>query len=170
MDGKRTLSVSYLCEAIMLSHNQRLTQMNATVATSTNNLSSRMFSAIVAGIAGGVVFGMMMSMMGTITMIAKMAGSESEVIGWLIHLMISSIFGIGYAFILSKRATSTKSALLMAMVYGLITWVIGPLVMMPAMMGMTSMMFQIGEMQMMSLMGHIIYAIVTALVFLKISK
>ena len=52
----------------------------------------------------------------------------------------------------------------------MIWWVLGALILMPLMLGMTQMIFVIGQMQWMSLMGHIVYTVITALVFLALYK
>lgn len=61
------------------------------------NLSGRVGWAvpagIVGGLAGGVVSGMMMQMMGMIPMVAMLVGSESVVVGWIVHLIIAAFIG-----------------------------------------------------------------------------
>lgn len=131
--------------------------------------SNTMTIGVLAGLAGGIVFGMMMLMMGSLAMIAKMIGSDSTLVGFLIHLMISAVFGAAYG-LFAKKAVTNGSAVLFGMGYGVILWIVGPLLMMPLMMGMPSMVFHIEGMQWMSLMGHIIYGVATALVFLKIKN
>lgn len=131
---------------------------------------SKFGKAILAGLTGGIVFGMMMQMMGTMSMIAKMAGSNSDAVGWLLHLMISAVFGLTYLFLAPKFSNSGGRAALGGMIYGVIIWVAGPLIMMPIMMGMPGMIFQIGSMQWMSLMGHIIYGVIVALVYYRLAR
>lgn len=41
---------------------------------------------------------------------------------------------------------------------------------MPIMLGMSNMVFQIGEAQWMSLVGHVIYGIVTGLLFIPLAR
>ncbi|MCG8351917.1 MAG: hypothetical protein MI924_29475, partial [Chloroflexales bacterium] len=47
--------------------------------------------------------------------------------------------------------------------YGLVWWILGPLLIMPAMMGMPLFMFN--QMTMMSLVGHLIFGAVTGLAY-----
>jgi hypothetical protein len=56
------------------------------------------------------------------------------------------------------------------MVNGIVWWVLGALIMMPLMLGMTDMIFHIGQDQWLSLMGHIIFGLVTAFAFVPLSK
>jgi len=55
-------------------------------------------------------------------------------------------------------------------VYGVIWWVLGALIMMPLMLGMSDMILQIGDAQWMSLVGHVIFGIVTAGFFTLIQR
>jgi uncharacterized membrane protein YagU involved in acid resistance len=49
--------------------------------------------------------------------------------------------------------------------YGVVWWVLGALILMPLMLGMTQMILAIGGPQWMSLLGHIVYGVVTGLLF-----
>lgn len=140
------------------------------IASASQSMSTKASTGAIAGLIGGVVFGIMMTMMGSIKMIAQMMGSDSAVVGWMVHLMISAIFGIAYAILFSKKAVNSGTTLSFGMIYGVILWVFGPLIMMPLMMGMSSMMFHVGEMQWMSLIGHIMFGVITAFVFFKMKK
>ena len=57
------------------------------------------------------------------------------------------------------------NAVLGGLIYGVIWWVLGALVLMPALLGMSENIFVIGQMQWMSLLGHIIFGVVLALSF-----
>jgi hypothetical protein len=48
--------------------------------------------------------------------------------------------------------------------------VLGALVLMPLMLGMGEMVLRVGQPQWMSLLGHVIYGIVTALLFIPLSR
>ena len=55
-------------------------------------------------------------------------------------------------------------------IYGIVWWVLGALILMPFMLGMNQMMFVIGQPQIFSLVGHILFGLVTAFVFLPLAK
>lgn len=135
-----------------------------------SSFSASIKNGVLAGLAGGVVFGIMMAMMGSLAMIASMVGSSSVIVGFLVHMMISAIIGAGFGLIGHRISPGLRPALLTGGVYGMAWWVLGPLVMMPLMMGMTEMVFQVGSMQLMSLMGHVIFGLVTGLAFSKLSS
>ena len=90
----------------------------------------------VAGLVGGIVFGMMMAMMGMLTVIAGMVGSSSAIVGFMVHLVISAMIGAGYGVVLGSLATSTTRGLACGGAYVMAWWVLGPLPVMPPLMGM----------------------------------
>jgi len=60
--------------------------------------------------------------------------------------------------------------LLGGIAYGAIWWVLGALIMMPLMLGMNQMVLVIGTDQWLSLAGHMVNGVVTALVFIPLVK
>ncbi len=134
-------------------------------------MSGRIRLGTIAGVGGGVVFGMLMAMMGMLPTIAGMVGSTSAVVGFLIHLIISAIIGAGFGLVFGRAAGSVPGALTAGAAYGVIWWVLGPLTLMPLMMGMG-----LGSQwnsaaianAMPSLMGHVIYGLVTGFIYLKL--
>lgn len=120
----------------------------------------------IAGIIGGVVFGMMMAMMNMLPMVAMLVKSDSPVVGFIVHLVISAGIGASFGVILSFVPVKGRvGALIAGAVYGMIWWVLGALVLMPVMLGMSNMVFQIGDTQWASLMGHVIFGMITGFVF-----
>ncbi|GAA2007206.1 hypothetical protein GCM10009799_38460 [Nocardiopsis rhodophaea] len=97
-----------------------------------------------------------------------MMGSESAVVGAVIHLMISAFIGLVFGVIAGSLAQRIGPLLGAGAAYGVVWWVLGPLVIMPTMMGMP--MFNINQTAMMSLMGHVIYGLVTAVAFFFLSR
>lgn len=141
--------------------------MSAVSTVQQADLSKGIVRGVIAGLGGGVVFGMMMAMMGMLSMVAGLVGSESPVVGALVHMVISAAIGAFYgaALILGRFTLSTGFAVISGMINGVIWWVLGALIMMPIGLGMANMVFQIGTAQWLSLMGHLIYGIVTGLLF-----
>lgn len=122
----------------------------------------RYVNGVLGSLAGGIVFGMLMQMMGMIKMIAAMMGSDSVAVGWMIHLVLSAVFGIGFGLLFGRFARPWLGGL----IYGVIWYVLGPLTIIPMMSGMGlqwSLAAITGSMS--SLMGHLIYGLVLGLVF-----
>jgi uncharacterized membrane protein YagU involved in acid resistance len=83
-------------------------------------------------------------------------------------MLISALIGAVYGVVAGKFALDTSKAVVSGMINGVVWWVLGALILMPAMLGMTQMIFVIEQTQWLSLMGHIIYGVVTALVFIPL--
>ncbi|MBC3193970.1 hypothetical protein H7X46_23210 [Pseudonocardia sp. C8] len=123
--------------------------------------ASRVLYGAVAGIGGGIMFGILMAMMGMLPKVAMLVGSDSAAVGAVVHLAISAILGAGFGLVVPLiRFWPLLGA---GVAYGVIWWVLGGLLLMPAGLGMP--VFQMGANAMQSLMGHLIYGIVTALIF-----
>jgi hypothetical protein len=128
---------------------------------------------IVGGLAGGAVFGMMMAMMGVLPMIGKMVGQPSPAVGFAMHMMISAGIGASYPVLFGRFATATRSGLLAGMSYGGAWWVLGPLVLMPGMMGMgygANLNLAAAKAALPSLMGHLLYGAILGLVQVRIAS
>lgn len=126
-------------------------------------------TGIVGGLAGGVVFGVLMQMMDMIPMVAKLVGSDSMAVGWLVHLAISAFIGASFAVLLGRWAGKPVIGAALGMGYGVIWWVLGALLIMPAKLGMTDMIFQIGKTQWQSLMGHLMFGLILGLAYALIA-
>jgi uncharacterized membrane protein YagU involved in acid resistance len=138
--------------------------INRTESHSTTRLA---LLGAIAGIGGGIVFGMMMAMMGMLPMVGMLVGSESAV-GFIVHLAISAFIGAVYGVVISRFPNTTQVALAGGIINGVVWWVLGALILMPLMLGMSQMVFVIGGDQWLSLMGHIIYGLVTAFLLIPL--
>ncbi len=137
------------------------TASNSMMKVNTRNL---WFGAL-GGLAGGVPFGIMMASMGMMPMIGMLIRVEDATVGWVVHALISAVTGALYGHFAPAFSKTWGSAAIAGVVYGVIWWVLGALILMPAILGMFEMIFVIGQMQWMSLMGHIVFTAIMALVF-----
>ncbi len=142
----------------------------ATTAAVKPNTASGVKAGLVAGLGGGAVFGILMAMMGMLPMVAELVKSNSPIVGFVVHMGISAFIGAVYGVFAGRLPTSWLAVAIAGAVYGMIWWMLGALIAMPLMLGMSQMVFQIGQPQMMSLMGHVIYGVITALLFVPLSK
>ena len=140
--------------------------------------------AIVAGLFGTVIFSMVLMMaprmgmpnMDIVGMLGAMFGKENRLLGWIMHAMMGIVFGLIYAFLWSIGiGTPTWIG---GLIFGAAHWLIVGIVM-----GMIPMMhvgIRRGEVKapglwmtnnggmmafMGGLVGHIVFGIVTALVY-----
>jgi uncharacterized membrane protein YagU involved in acid resistance len=122
--------------------------------------SNRLLHGIYGGLAGGLIFGGMMGMMGMLPMIARIAGSASPAVGFIVHMIISAFIGVIFAALAGGRLHTIGATVAAGFVYGLAWWLLGPLTLMPLVMGMaiganwTSAAITAA---MPSLVGHLVY-------------
>jgi len=134
-------------------------------------VSSKIGASVVAGLIGGVVFGLMMQMMVAPTpdggqmpmmaMIGQIVGSPTVGVGWVYHLFNSAVIGAIFGWLLGDRVHGYGSAFGWGAAYGFAWWVIGGLILMPILLGMSPfaplMMPPMRTVAMGSLVGHLIY-------------
>lgn len=142
----------------------------SSIAMESNSSSKAITNGAIAGLAGGVVFGAMMGMMSMLPMVGMLVRVENAVAGFIIHMAISAFIGAVYGFIASHLTLSSTTALVGGLVNGVVWWVLGALILMPLMLGMSQMVFVIQQPQMMSLLGHIIYGLITSYTFLSLAR
>ncbi len=119
-------------------------------------------NGVIGGVIGGILFGLFMQMMGMIGMIASMVGSESLVVGWIVHLIISVIFGITFGLL----HLVVSNIWVLAALFGISIWIVGPLVVMPLVMGMgTNLANAFTPDQLMNLVTHLFFSFIVAIVF-----
>lgn len=126
-------------------------------------MSQKLLAGAVGGLAGGILFGLIMHAMGMMEMIAGRVERQDAGTGWVVHLVISLGFGVIYALVLGNLRHTWGAAAGYGAAYGVFWWVAGALLIMPAMMGMP--VFAVGQPQMMSLIGHLVYGITLGLVY-----
>ena len=83
---------------------------------------SRLVNGVVGGLAGGLLFGILMQAIGMIPMVAMLVGSKSVVVGWVVHLAISSFIGASFAVLFGGWATQIVPAALFGLGYGVVWW------------------------------------------------
>jgi len=123
-----------------------------------------------AGLVGGLVFGLMMWMMGMLPLIGMLIGRESAAVGFFVHMGISAFIGAVYGFFAGRLPLKSRNAIIGGVINGLVWWVLGGLTMMPFLLGMNEMILVIGTDQWFSLLGHLVYGLVTAFVFIPLAK
>jgi uncharacterized membrane protein YagU involved in acid resistance len=145
--------------------------MSATGTITGSRTTSHLIAGAVAGLAGGLVFGILMGMMGMLPMVGMLVRQDSAVVGFVVHMAISAFIGAVYGLVAGRVVPPGWGAAIVAgIVNGVVWWVLGALVLMPLMLGMAQMVFQIGSDQWMSLIGHLIYGVITALAFVPLSR
>ena len=130
-------------------------------------------SGIVGGLVGGVAFGVLMGVMGMLPMVAKLVGSSSPAVGFIVHLGISGVIGVGYGLLVADRVARPGPSLAAGFGYGLLWWVLGPLTLMPLFLGMGfGVNWNLGAVQQMmpSFYGHLVYGLVLAVTYKYVGR
>ena len=125
------------------------------------------------GLAGGVVFGVMMGMMGMLPMIGKMVGHPSAITGFLVHLVNSALIGAAFATIFDRFVHGKSSGLGYGLTYGAAWWFLGPLTLMPLMMGMglgVNWNATAAAQMLPSLVGHLLYGAILGLSYVWLKR
>lgn len=140
------------------------------VRSSNAALTRALTAGAVAGLGGGTVFGMLMAMMGMLPMVGMLVGQNNAVIGFGVHMSISAFIGAVYGIVGSRLTLTWGTAVIAGVVNGIVWWILGALILMPLLLGMAPMILVIEMPQVFSLMGHLMYGIVTALLFIPLSE
>jgi uncharacterized membrane protein YagU involved in acid resistance len=134
------------------------------------SLSKAVTAGAIAGLGGGLVFGLMMGMMGMLPMVGMLVGQENAIVGFIVHMVISAFIGATFGAIATRLPSGWGPAILGGGVYGIVWWVLGALILMPLLLGMPQMVFALGGPQWMSLLGHVIYGVITGALFVPLSQ
>ncbi|GAA2007297.1 hypothetical protein GCM10009799_38580 [Nocardiopsis rhodophaea] len=140
----------------------------STIAHARSHAVTHAWRGVLAGLVGGIVFGVLMAMMGMLPMVAMLVGSQNPAVGGVVHLVISAGIGLVFGVLVGAFADRIWALLGAGVVYGMVWWVLGALVLMPTMLGMP--VFNINQTAMMSLMGHVVYGLVTAAALYGLSR
>ncbi len=125
-------------------------------------------SGAYGGIAGGLIFGAMMGMMGLLPMIGSMVGQPTAAAGFVLHMANSVIIGVGFAILLGQFVSGTASGMGFGLAYGGAWWILGPLTLMPLLMGMgfgVNWNVAAAVAMLPSLVGHLMYGGILGLVY-----
>lgn len=124
---------------------------------------------VVSGLAGGLVFGMLMGMMGMLPMVGMLIRQNNAVAGLFVHMAISAFIGGVYGAVAVYLPRQWLPTVAGGMINGMFWWVLGALILMPLGLGMPQMVLVVGQTQWISLMGHLIYGLITA-AFVPLSR
>lgn len=109
-----------------------------------------------------------MAAMGMLPMVASVVGSNSALIGFLYHMFNSVVIGAIFGLLLGAQSRTYRLGAALGLLYGAIWWVLGPIILMPLLLGMA---LHFGAAftppMLMSLVGHLLYGLVTGLVYVR---
>lgn len=128
----------------------------------------RLWHGVLGGLLGGLVFAGIMALNGTLVrmgmltlpLIGRMVGFESSVVGFLVHMINSAVIGALYVVVFGRVEKGMVDGLHLGMLYGAVWWFLGPLTLMPLILGEPlGTRWNLGAILSMfpSLIGHVVY-------------
>ena len=124
-----------------------------------------------AGVIGGLLFTVVMVQIGFLPQAASLLGTTSVVTGFIVHLVIAIIIGISYGLLFQHQSYDIASALGWGMSYGLLWWVLGPLTLMPLLLGAAPRWTAaVAATAYPSLVGHLLYGVGVGLSFYLLER
>ncbi|MBV9845681.1 MAG: hypothetical protein JOZ47_11475 [Kutzneria sp.] len=119
---------------------------------------------MLAGIAGGVVFTLVLLPIDVLPVVARLVGTGSPAVGLLVHMLIAQAVGISFTLLFHRHSVDTASAVGWGASYGFFWWVLGPLTLMPLLLGVSPQWnSQVLAASFPSLVGHLCYGVVVGI-------
>jgi uncharacterized membrane protein YagU involved in acid resistance len=119
-----------------------------------------------AGLVGGVLFTLVMVQIGILPSVARLVGSDSGLVGLMVHLVIAEIVGISYGVLFRRQAFDPAAAIGWGVSYGFVWWVLGPLTLAPVILGVPpAWTVEAAAAAFPSLIGHLAYGAGLGLTF-----
>jgi uncharacterized membrane protein YagU involved in acid resistance len=126
----------------------------------------RLLWGALASVLGGLLFSIIMVATGVLPQVAALIGGSSPLAGFAVHLVITVLIGMSYGLLFAHESPDAGSSLAWGMLYGLAWWFLGPLTLMPILLGHApTWTIQAADLLLPSLLGHVIYGAATGLVF-----
>jgi uncharacterized membrane protein YagU involved in acid resistance len=106
-----------------------------------------------------------------LSIIAGLVGGTSPAVGVIVHLFISALIGVSYGVLFERESPDLAAGMAWGMVYGLTWWFAGRLTLFPILQGMSfTWTHEAAASALPFLVGHLVYGVVTAVVFLAFER
>jgi hypothetical protein len=99
-------TIAYVPTITLIPHGSKGTRMTAAGVSGGVLAPRRIGAGIIGGFVGGAVFGILLQITDMMPLVAMVVGSESAVVGWLVHLVISAFTGVAFAVLFGRYGTS----------------------------------------------------------------
>lgn len=124
-----------------------------------------------ASLAGGLLYSGVMATTGVLPTVAALVGGTSPVLGFIVHLVISSLIGMTFALLFQQEAPDLGSGIAWGLLYGLAWWFVGELTLFPILLGSpATWSVAVARAELPALVGHLLYGAGTATVFLVLER
>src|SRR5208337_1254266 len=124
-----------------------------------------------AGLAGGLVSSPVMLATGILPKVAGLGIGLSIPFGLLLNLLFGSLLGMTYGLLFRNESPNLGTGASWGWLFGMIWWYLGPMTLLPLMLtGECDWTADAASKLLPSLLGHLVYGAVTALVFLLLER
>jgi uncharacterized membrane protein YagU involved in acid resistance len=122
-----------------------------------------------AGLAGGIISSPVMFATGVLPKIAGLDTPLTALHGLMLHLVVSMTVGMTFGLLFRHESPSIGLGAMWGWLFGMIWWYLGPITLLPLLLtGETDWRASAVSDLLPSLMGHLIFGVTTALVFLLV--
>jgi uncharacterized membrane protein YagU involved in acid resistance len=124
-----------------------------------------------AGFIGGLVFGASMAVFGTLSTVASIVHTTSVVAGFAVHMIFAIVIGAGFGVFAVRQRIRIGEMMFWGLIYGAFWWFLGPQTLLPLFRGLPVAWDLAGARTLLpSLIGHLIYGLVVAVVFVLLRR
>jgi hypothetical protein len=124
-----------------------------------------------AGFVGALVSSPVLLATNVFSKIAGLGTGISPLLGFLLYLLIGAMLGMSYGLLFRNESPSLGLGASWGWLFGMIWWYLGPMTLLPLMLtGECDWSAEAASMLLPSLLGHLVYGEVTALVFLLLES
>jgi uncharacterized membrane protein YagU involved in acid resistance len=124
-----------------------------------------------ASVAGGLLFTLVLLLTGSLPHVASIVGGSSPLLGFIVTMTMSALIGMSYGVLFRYEAPDFGSGVAWGLVYGLVWWFVGPMTLMPIVLGGTfDWTVQTAGALLPLLIGHLIYGAATAMTLLALER
>jgi|SRR5271157_2148201 len=121
----------------------------------------------IAGFAGGIVSSPIMLRTGVLAKVAGLDTSFSNWHGLTVHLFVSAAIGMTFGLLFRNESTNLGAGVAWGWLFGLAWWYLGPMTLLPLLLtGVCDWSTDAASALLPSLIGHMVFGAVTAVVFL----
>jgi uncharacterized membrane protein YagU involved in acid resistance len=125
----------------------------------------------IAGIVGGWAFGKWMEQVNFFPLIANIVNANSRETGIALHTAIAIVIGASFGVLFQRDVRGHGSSMGWGMAYGLLWWFVGPLTLLPLLLGKPiDWSAARGSELFGSLVGHVIYGLIVGLIYATLDR
>lgn len=126
---------------------------------------------LAASLGGGIAFGVLLYWTGRLRTVAALVGADSLLVGGLVHLFIGAVIGMSYGGLFRYEAPDIASGIGWGLAYGFIWWVLGPLTLLPILLGNQFAWSGVAVADTLPLLfGHLAYGSLTGVAFSHLER